>query len=305
MPKQALIRFAEIAKGFDDTERLKLVLFASGVKHATYVVLKIDTDNLTEKFHFEERLNALGVVFVESRMRAYEEIDRIAGNKVYWKIKGVWIGYDLFRGRKELGLFREYVSGLQKQRRRNADRIAGRLYGYPVCCIKEYIRQQDPDYIKDNFSYYEYYRQLQDCERKFPFIAHTPCSASCKNAAKLNARYRSAVRKYSPNFYRKFSSRKVYSADLIVDAPSDMLKDGKSIWPVKSAFEYSVISMKPYEKHYYIYTYLSRKFYDQGAVLGAKVAMQYRYADIRINKVKREIKNLMHIRKFFVVGRSF
>jgi len=92
---------------------------------------------------------------------------------------------------------------------------------------------------------------------------------------------------------------------LIVDAPSDILKDGKSIWPVKNAFEYSVIAKKKYNKHYYLYTHLTKRFYDFGTVVSANVAMRYRYADIKVSKVKKEIKNLMHIRKFFVVGRGF
>jgi len=305
MPKQALIRFAEIAQGFDDYERLKLILFASDVKPSTYVVLKIAMNNLTEKYRFEERLRDLGVVFVESRMRAYEEIDRISKNKVIWKIKGVWIGYDLFHDRKGLKMFKKYVTYVGKQKHKRADLSGGNLYGYPECCIKSYIQEQDLDYLKSKYSYEDYYKRLHDVERKMPFIMHTPCSADCKKSARLNEKYMAAVKKYAPHFYRKFSMKKTYNTDLIVDVPSDILKDGESIWPVKTAFEYSVIASKRFEGHNYIYTYFTKKFYDFGAVLNADVTMSHNYADIKVNKVKKEIKNLMHIRKFLVVGRGF
>ena len=305
MPKQALIRFAEIAKGFDDSERLKLILFAVGVKPATYVILKVDPNNLSEKYRFEQRLKNLGIVFVESRMRAYEEIDKISRNKIIWKIKGVWIGYDLFHDEKGLKLFKKYVTNVRHHASKRADLVGGKLYGYPKCCIKQYIKESDPDYLKKNYTYYKYYKKLYDIERKFPFVIHTPCSINCKESASLNKRYENAVKKYASNFYRKFSSKKVYSTDLIVDAPSDILKNGKSIWPAKNAFEYSVIAKKRYNKHHYLYTYLTKRFYDFGAVVSANVTMRYRYADIKVSKVKKEIKNLMHIRKFFVVGRGF
>ena len=305
MPKQALIRFAEIATGFDDYERLKLILFASGVKSATYVILKIDSNNLSEKFRFEQRLKDLGIVFVESRMRSYEVIDKIVRNKIHWKINGVWIGYDLFKSKKELKLFRKYVALLKKQKHKKADLIGGKLYDYPRCCIKEYAREQDANYLKKNFTYSKYYKKLHDSIRKYPFVMHTACSAVCRKTAKLNTKYQNAVKKFAPNFYKKFSSKKVYDTDLIVDAPSDIFVNGKSIWPAKSAFEYSVIAKKKFEGNNYIYTYLAKKFYDLGTVLDVKVTMQYNYADIKVKKVKKEIKNLTHIRKFFVVGRKF
>ena len=305
MPKQALIRFAEIAKGFDDYERLKLIIFASGVKPATYVILKVDPKNLSEKYRFEERLKNLGIVFVESRMRAYEKIDKISRNKVIWKIQGVWIGYDLFKDKRHLNMFKRYVTGLRKQKHKSADLIAGKLYDYPRCCIKEYIKEQNLDYLKKKYSYKDYYKKLHDTERKFPFIMHTPCSVKCRKSARLNEKYKKAVKKYASHFYKKFSMKKTYNTYLIVDAPSDVFKNGKSIWPVKDAFEFSVIAKKKFEGHNYIYTYLTKDFYDFGAVLNADVTMRYRYADIKVKKVKKEIKNLMHVRKFLIAGRKF
>ncbi|MBD3304336.1 hypothetical protein GF343_04260 [Candidatus Woesearchaeota archaeon] len=305
MPKQALIRFAEIAKGFDDYERLKLVLFASGVKPATYVILKVDPNNLTEKYRFEKRLKDLGVVFVESRMRSYEVIDRIVRNRIHWKIQGVWIGYDLFKSKEELKMFRSYVAAVRKQNHAKADKLGGKLYDYPACCVSEYIKEQNTGYLKKKFTYYQYYKRLHDSERKYPFVMHTPCNSSCKKTAKLNTKYRNAVKKFAPYFYKKFSSRKVYDTDLIVDAPSDIFVNENSVWPSKKALEYSVIAKKKYEGRNYIYTFLSRKFYDTGAVLDAMVTMQYRYADIKVKKVKKELKDLRHIRKFLVVGREF
>ena len=305
MLKQALVRFAEIAKGFDDYERLKLILFASGAKASTYVVLKVDSTNLSEKYRFEKRLNDLGVVFVESRMRAFEEIDRIVRNKIIWKIAGVWVGYDLFHDKKSLALFKKYVTDVRKQKHKKADLLGGKLYSYPKCCIKQYLKEQDMSYLKKNFSYYSYYKRLHDVERKFPFLMHTACKVNCRDSAKLNTKYKNAVKKYAPYFYKKFSKKKVHNTDLIVDAPSDIIHNGRSIWPVKNALEYSVIAKKKFEGHYYIYTHLTRKFYDFGAVLNAQVSMQYDYADIKVKGVKKEIRNLMHIRKFFVIDRGF
>lgn len=305
MPKQALIRFAEIAKGFDDFERLKLILFASGIKPSTYVILRVDPNNLSEKYRFEKRLEDLGVVFVSSRPHAYEEIDKISKNKIIWKIKGVWIGYDLFNNKQGLKDFKDYVSAVKKHDDKKADKLGGKLYGYPSCCIKEYIQEQNKNFIKKKYSYYEYYKKLHDVERKFPFIIHTACSAKCIESRKLNTKYKNTIKKFAPHFYKKFVKKKTYSTDLIVDAPSDIFKNKKSIWPSKDGFEYTVIAKKPFEKHYYIYTHLTKKFYDFGAVLDSKVTMQYRFADIKIKKVKKKIKNLMHVRKFFVVGRSY
>jgi len=305
MLKQALIRFAEIAKGFDDSEKLKLILFASGVKDSTYVVLKVDPDNLSEKYRFEKRLDDLGVVFVASRPKAYEVIDKISKNKVIWKIKGVWIGYDLFHNQTGLKQFKKYVSDVRKHKHKDADKIGGKLYGYPACCIKQYIKESNKDYLKKNYTYYQYYKKLHDVERKFPFLMHTACTTSCKESRKLNTKYKNAVKKHAPYFFKKFSAKKTYATDLIVDVPSDIFKNGRSIWPSKTAFEYTVIAKKPYNKHYYLYTHLTKKFYDFGTVIDSKVTMQYRYADIKIKKVKKEIKNLMHIRKFFVIGRPY
>ena len=305
MHKQALVRFAEIATGFDDNERLKLILFASGIKPSTYIILRVNPNNLSEKYRFEKRLEDLGIVFVASRLHAYEEIDKIVKNKIIWKIQGVWIGYDLFQNKKGLIDFKKYVTAVRKHKHKESDKVAGKLYGYPSCCVKEYIKEQNKDYLKKKCSYYQYYKNLHDVERKFPFIINTACSVKCKESSKLNTKYKNAVKKFAPMFYKKFSKKKVYTTDLIVDTPSDIFKNNRSIWPAKDGFEYTVIAKNTFNKHHYIYTHLTKKFYDFGTVLDAKVTMQYRFADIKVKKVKREIKNLMHIRKFFVIGRSY
>jgi len=302
--RKGLSLFAEVAKGFVDHDRLKLILFASGVKPATFVALKVNSQNLGEKFRFEQHLKTS--VFVESRPRSFEEITKIQKNKVFWDFKGVWVGFDLFDSKQGLKLFKQYVTELRKQKHAKADKTAGKLYDYPSCCVDSFIKEHDLDYLKKTYSCYDYYKRLHDSVRKFPFVFHTPCSLKCKESAKMNRNYRRAVKKIAPNFYKNYSKTKFHKTDIIIDSYSDVLdKNNKTIWPKRVGYEYSVIAKTPFEGHYYLYSYLTRNYYARGTVLDAKVKMKYNYADIDVGKIKDVIKDLHHVRKFQVLGRNF
>ena len=67
MSKEAIHSFAEISKGFDITEKLKLVLFTADVKPNTYVNLKINPEDLGEKYRFEQLLKENKIPFLASR----------------------------------------------------------------------------------------------------------------------------------------------------------------------------------------------------------------------------------------------
>lgn len=304
MLRKNLVTFAEIAHGFIDIDRLKLILFAAGVKPAAFVALKIDSMNLGEKYRFEHHLKDL--VFVASKARSFEEISKIEKNKVIWNFNGIWVGYDLFNCYHGLKQFKEYIKYVRMQNHEKADRIAGKLYGYPDCCVKNFIKEHDINHVKEKYTCYEYYKRLHDSVRRFPFVFHTPCSKNCVATAKLNNTYRRALKKTAPKFYKELSRKKVYKTGLIIDTESDIFdKNGKTVWPEKDGHEYSVIAKIPFQNHHYLYAYLTKNCYERGTVLDSKVAMRYTYADIRAGKTKDIIKNLVHIRRFQALGRKF
>lgn len=304
MIQKGLSTFAEIAHGFIDSDRLKLILFAAGVKPAAFAALKIDSMNLGEKYRFEQHLK--NIIFVASKARSFEEISKIEKNRIYWSFNGVWIGYDLFNCYHGLKQFKEYVKYVRMQNHEKADRIAGKLYGYPDCCVENFIKEHDINYLKEKYTCYEYYKRLHDSVRRFPFVFHTPCSKNCVATAKLNNIYKHALKKTAPKFYKEFSREKSLKTDLIVDAESDIFdKNRNTIWPSKNGHEYSVIAKTPFQGHHYLYAYLTKNCYERGTVLGSKAIMRYNYADIKAYKAKDVIKNLMHIRKFQALGRKF
>jgi hypothetical protein len=302
--KQKLIDFAVISKGLDYPDKIKLVLFAAGKKPNTYLTLKINKDDLGEKYEFEKRLRKEKVIFSASRQKGYEEIKKIEGNEIKWKIAGIWIGYDLFKDKKSKKDFQRYKSLLRKQQKSRADRLAGKIYGYPKCCTEKYIKET-PQFIKKRYSYYQYYKRFHDADKKFPFIFHTPCTANCRSAAALNKRYETAIKKYAPEIYKKYKAKKTFERDIIIDTESDILIKGKTIWPEKNGHDYSVITRKPIEGKYYLISYLSKKNYDRGTVLSAVITKQYDYASIKIKKIKSVINNLVHVRSLPMIGRKY
>jgi len=304
LSKEAIYTFAAISKGLDIKEKIKLILFAAGLKLSAYIVLKINPDSLDEKYRFEQLLKQNKIPFSASREKGYEEITKIKGNKIIWEFKGTWIGYDLFKDRKIKKKFEQYKNLISKQQIKKADEIGGKIYGYPSCCIKNY-QKETPKYIKKDYDYYEFYKKLQGIDRKFPFIFYSPCSSKCKKTAVLNRKYSNAIKKFAPEIWKEYTKKDRFSADLIVDEESDILIEGKTIWPEREAHEYDVILRKPHNKKYYLYAYLTKKNYEKGTIISASVTQQYDYADIKVKKIKGIIKDLIHERKMPLIGRKY
>lgn len=301
--EKELIYFIENAKCFDNTAKLKLILFSAGMKPATFVALKINSKNLDEKYLFEKHLQNSGIVYEVSKARSYEEIDKISRNKVLWKMKGTWYGYDIFKNESQRKLFKKYVA-LAGKNHKKADFLGGKIYGYPTCCTKMYSNNHSPEYVAKHYSYFEFYKRLNDIDRAFPFLVHTACSAKCSSSKKLNAKYSRLLKNTSPKFFAEFSNKKSFTANLVVDSESDIFKDSifetRPVWLEKDGHEYTLLCLQKINGNYYFFTYLTKKWYAKGAVLEGKVTMQYDYADIEIKKANKYIKNLEHRRKILV-----
>ncbi|MBW3000156.1 hypothetical protein KY339_05785 [Candidatus Woesearchaeota archaeon] len=299
--RQRIYDFAHMSEGLSLKDKIKLVLFVSGKKPNTYIILKINPKNLGEKYKLDSLLKQNKIIFKASKPKSYEEIEKISRNKIKWKIKGLWYGYDLFKDKKSQRDFEKYRKSLSK----NSALIAGRLYGYPLCCIKSYIKET-PDYIKKNYTYYQYYKKLHDVDKKFPFISHTACSTKCKAVERLDKLYSRTVKKLAPKLWKEYTRKDTFPAELIVDAESDIVVGGKSIWPEKNGHDYGLILSKKHNKKHYIYTYLTKKSYERGTVLAGKVTQRHDYVNIKVEKARRKkIKGLHHERKFVLLGRKY
>ncbi len=299
-----LIDFAVISKGFDFVDKIKLILFAAKAKPNTYIILKINPKNLGEKYQFEHTLKKSKVIFSASRQKGYEEIKNIKGNSINWEMAGIWVGYDLFGSKKDKKDFLKYKKLLKRHQDVWAHRLAGKLYGYPKCCVEKYIKEM-PGYIKKNYSYYEFYKRLHEDDWRFPFVFHMPCSSKCRATIALNKKNSNVVKKHALKLWQEYRKKKVFDSDMIVDEESDILANGKTIWPEKDGHDYSVILKKPYKGKYYLISYLSKKFYERGTVLSGKVTMQYHYARISVKKTKGIIKGLHHERHLPMIGRKY
>jgi len=302
-----LIDVIEKCNGLEPVDKLKLILVASGVKPATFVPLKVYPKNLGVKPHLEKHLKDHGFLFKIGNPRSFEEIDKIQKNKIFWSLKGVWYGFDVFRDKKHQKLFKEYRAYVKRKRQDKADKAAGRLYDYPQCCVKQFIRENDLNWIKKNYSYYDYYKRLHDSERKFPFILHTACSANCKESRKLNTKYKNAVKKHAPKFYKEFSKKKNLISHFMVEGRNNIITDinGTPLWESADGGEYNLVAMKKFKEHYYQLAHLDKKKYSRGDVLSGAAEMQFNFADIKVKKKIRHIKNLVHIRKFRAIGRKY
>jgi hypothetical protein len=302
--KKKLIDFAVVSKGLDITEKIKLILFASGAKPNTYVTLKINPKDLDEKYEFEKRLKQEKVLFIASRQKGYEEIRKTEKNEIQWGVAGIWIGYDLFKDKRSKKDFENYKKLLAKQQIIRADKLAGKLYGYPKACVDAYIRET-PGFIRKNYSYCGFYKRIHDSDERFPFVFHIPCCEKCKATAALNRKYENAVKKFAPEIYKEYRQRKTFETDIIIDTESDILLNGKTIWPEKDCHDYSVITKHQIEGKYYLIEYLSRKYYEKGTVLSAVITKKYDFAKIKIKKIKGIIPDLIHTRSLPVIGRNY
>lgn len=303
--RQELSHFAQSAQGLDDSAKLKLILFAAGVKPATFFALKINPANLDEKEHLERHLRACKIRFAVGKPRAYEEITKITGNVVRWKINGTWYGYDVFKDARHEKLFKQYVALVKRQKHAQADRVSGTLYDYPRCCVEHYIKEHDFAFLRKHYTHYTYYQHLHEIERAFPLLMHTACSARCAASKRMNARYAAALKKHAPRFWKSFSETKRSKVDVIVDTESELLqdvvygiRDTAPVFPVKDGHEYVLITLKPLDKHYYLLNHLTRKSIERGTVLPATVTRRYLSAAVTLGKPKRVIKDLHHERRF-------
>lgn len=296
-----LVRFAETAKGLETLQKLKLVLFAIGAKPNTYVVLKINPKNLEEKAHFENHLKHNKIIFKTSKPKSYEEITQIKDNIIKWEIQGTWYGYDLFRTKNAQKKFYEYKKLLRQQKHKDADQIAGELYGYPKCCIKEYTKEHNTQYIKQKYTYCQFYKKIKEQDKKFPFIFHYPCSQNCNSTKKINSKYLAAIKKFSRKLFEEYNAKEEITADVIIDAESDIYDDNaKSIWQKKDCTEYSMIALNPINGHHYMFCHITKAILPKGTIARAKIKMQNNYAEIKILALKDFIADIHHERKFLV-----
>jgi len=281
-----LVKFIEKTESLDNRNKLRLLLLISGVKPSTYIQLKIGK-NLEDKHRFEELLKENNLIFESSRPKGYEEIEKIQGNAVKWKIMGMWYGYDIFSTKPYAQRFLEYVQLLKQKKHKQADLLAGKIYGYPDCCIKKYLQH------KINKNYYEHYKELHDMDKKFPFISHTPCTLNCKETQKLNTKYKNAIKKISPKFLKEYSKKRKYTVPLIVDVENKLPEFKK-----QNGHDYVYITKEPIEKKYWLISWLTKAEFKRGTIIEAEATMQYDYSLIKIKKKIGQIQNLHHERHF-------
>lgn len=298
-----LIRFTEKSKGLETKDKIKLILFLEQVKPNTEVLLKVGPKNLGEKYEFEKRLKENKTLFLVSQPKSYEEIKKIKGNKVFWEIKGTYYSYDLFKNTKHKENFQKYINLLEKGKYTEGDKIAGNHYGYPKCCNEQFIKEKSANYLKKKYTYWEYYKKLKNMDHKFPFLSHLPHSLECTESINMNKLYEQTIKKTSKKIYKEYSSKGKYKGNLIMGDISDVEIKGKSIWPKKAGYEYELIYKKPFRRHYYLVSFLSKKKYQKGQVLKGVVTLQYDYATVEVTKEKNKvIKNLHHERQLPLLG---
>lgn len=290
-PKKRLLQFVEQSTAFDNNSKLKMLLLISGTKPSTFIHLRIQK-NLHDKHEFEELLKQNGIIFDASRPKGYEEIQKIEGTAIKWKFNGTWYGYDLFKNKQYNQRFLEYVTLLRQKKHELADKMAGKLYGYPDCCIQRFINENHKKKpIKK--TYYEYYKDLHDSDKAFPYISHTPCSSKCKQTKKLNKMYEKAIKKTSKKFNKEYSAKKTYQMQVIIDIENEI----SGVWKQKNGHDYILITQKPINEKYYLISWLTKAQFKRGTILHAQITIQYDYATIKIIKKTGEIKNLHHERK--------
>ena len=88
------------------------------------------------------------------------------------------------------GMSKDKSYGMNKGKYGEADKVAGKHYGYPKSCMGRFIKEKSAEFLKKNYSYWDYYKKQQDLDRKFPFVFHRPCSLKCRESLRMNERYR-------------------------------------------------------------------------------------------------------------------
>ena len=306
MNPEAFYSFAAASASLDMRNKLKLILFASGVKPNTFLILRVNPQTLHDEHLLDRLLEDNGVVHIKNRAKSYEEIKSIKGNKILWEIVGNWIGYDLFKDERSKQMFMRYVDHLTKFEHAQADKTAGKLYDYPDCDVKQHIKERDKRYIQKNYSCYEYYKKQQAIDRAFQFVFHRAHAPDCKKSAKLNKLYSDTVKKAREAVYKEYSKTRNYDVDLLVSDESNIMIDGESIWPEKDGHEYEVVTRKPLEGKYWLISHLTKQEYKKSEILRAQVSLRYNYADVKVKGVKKGVvKGLHHERHLPLLGRVF
>ncbi len=296
-----LVHFVQSARGFDALQKIKLIVFASGVKNVAFVRLRIGSGNLGEKHHFEKHLKQARVLFRVSQAKTVEEITEVKKNWVVWRPNGLWFAYDLFCDVQTKKLFAQYESLLLQGLHARADALGAQLYGYPLCCQKEYTKEHDPAYIGRKYTAYEFYKKLHEVDEKFPFIFHSPCSLSCASTKRMNQQYKSLVKEYALRFYVSFVSSYSFTTELIVDTYAYLCDDvGKAVWPVRDGYDYSLLTRKPVQQKFFLLSYLTRKKLKRGTVFSASVTVRYDVPRIVLGRKVKEFKQLFHQRRLYL-----
>ncbi len=298
-----LIDVIQKAQGLENSEKLRLILFALGLKPSTYVRFKVLKPE--ELLHFEKHVAECGFVFARSRAKGYEEITKIVRNKVVWRVKGIWYGYDVFKDERTQRLFQKYKKEVGRQNHYQADKLGAQLYGYPACCMRKHTRLQNLKQLVKEHSYKSFFQQIHALDRKFPFVQHVPCSVSCRKTAALNTKYRAAIKKHAPKFYKAFTKKTVIKTAVLIDTEADILHKGKSVWGAHTAHEYRCIALKPIQGKYYMFSDLTSKKYERGSVVASTIILQYHAAQVSLGKLKNVLKNVHHERKFLLPERRY
>ncbi|MBI4016640.1 MAG: hypothetical protein HY363_03010 [Candidatus Aenigmarchaeota archaeon] len=299
--EQELVHFVQASKGFGAFEKIKLIIFASGEKKACFVRMKISSENMDEKAHFEKHLKECGKKFIVSRPKTFEEIIRVTKNKAVWKPAGIWYGYDLFADTRTKNMFLKYRQLKHDNNHKTADKIGAKIYGYPACCMTQYSKEHDVNYIKKNYSYYQFYKKVHAVDKKLQFIFHIPCSVECNASRRMNEEHKRTVIKLARKFYCSYSAKYVFNVDVIVDSFSDIFDDnGKSIWEKKNGCDAAFLTAKKINGKYYLLSCLTKKQLEKWAVYAASIKTQYDTAQLNLGRKKKTLKNFHHQRWFYI-----
>lgn len=283
----------------DDRTKLRVLLVMLGAKPATFARLKITPKNLHDKHRFEDALKQAGLVFEVSAAKGFEQISRIKDGHIRWSTSGTWYGYDIFCDENHRARFHEYATLSFKEKHAQADKLAGTLYGYPSCCIKSFVKEEDTHYLAKNYSYFSYFDERAKKAQAFPLITHTACSMRCKHSRTQNTRFRALLRKHAAKWFERFSKKKVTRTKLVVDNQADIYLDSdQSVWLQKDGHQYQCISLQKIDQHFVAISHLQRQSLEIGTVFDAEVTIQYDYPSVRLLKITGFLPDVRHERDF-------
>ncbi|MBI4148030.1 hypothetical protein HY490_01955 [Candidatus Woesearchaeota archaeon] len=296
--RQDFIRYVQSAKAFDLSEKIKLVVFATGIKPAAYVRLKIGPKNLECKAHFEKHLKDCRIKFLRSGPKTYEEISAVKRNAVVWTPAGIWFGYDLFADKRAKQNFLTYKILKSKGQHARADCIGAGIFGYPSCCQKQYTKEHSMNYVRKHYTYYGFYKKTQDVDRKFPYIFHFPCTTTCTRTQTMNARHRALVKRHAPHVFASFTAKHHFTTPVIVDSVSDILDNaGLSIWSRKNGTNAELITKEKINGHHYLVSHLTKKSLLKGEIYPAHMTIRHETGMVTLGKKKGTLARLHHERR--------